>query len=503
MSPPVHNHPPRGDGGSPPQLITAGSHHHHHEDTSQAMMISPPNPHNKRLEELGNVNLTSIGNDLRASHYKTLQAQCSRGGTWVPHLNRHGKLLDMTGADWRRLFSAGTGCRDRMAGRIVAAFAHRLPKAVEDAEAAAMWSVYHALLDHSLSAAIEVAIPSVIEVARSFLSKVVMENQGAKFQLGALLGADGGTLDERVRRVEAIQPAQIDDFRRQCPEALLIELNAVIDACVQKCLRKLRIFVGRKRRWYIPAAKDMGEEGFLAVVLWRVLLIGIFQRRDFGGSLASAVHEMRMAGLLLVWHVGGTSDMQRTERGILTDAYLRFPDVCATEVECRCAIRGIRGCTSNDSPLHRDHRASAHMMSICGLFLTMTCRKSNSNPVKMGVATLRRPRTIVHYFGPNVQRMHRGGAVAVDDEVRQQQQDRSATMMKIHYKTLQKHCTSGGTHHGPLVTLTAAYTTFTAAEWRACHASGPGCVAAMTANICAMMDRHAPSATTSSSSSSS
>ena len=150
MSPPVHNHPPRGDGGSPPQLITAGSHHHHHEDTSQAMMISPPNPHNKRLEELGNVNLTSIGNDLRASHYKTLQAQCSRGGTWVPHLNRHGKLLDMTGADWRRLFSAGTGCRDRMAGRIVAAFAQRLPKAIEDAEAAAMWVAYQALLDHSL-----------------------------------------------------------------------------------------------------------------------------------------------------------------------------------------------------------------------------------------------------------------------------------------------------------------------------------------------------------------
>jgi hypothetical protein len=413
----------------------------------------------------------------------------------------HGKLLGMTSADWKGLFSAGTGCRDRMARGIVAAFALRLSQAIEDAEAAAMWAVYTALVADSLSAAIEDAQEVVTEVATSLLNEVVMENRGSKFVLGNLLGADGSTLNERVRRLDAIQIAEVEEYKRQCPEALLIQLNAVIDMCVQKCLRMLRTFFGRSGRcWDIPAAKDEGEEGFLTGVLWRVALIGIFQRRDFGGSLASAVDEMRMAGLLLVWHVGGTSYMQDAERGALTDEYLLFSDVCATEDECQCPVRKIGGCTSYDSPLISDHRASAHMMSICGLFLTMTCRKSNSNPVKIGVATLRRPRTIVHYFGQDVQRVYRG--VVADGPspllFRQQQQNPSIhdaiESMSVHWRTLQTHCKRGGTHHGPLVTLTAAYTTFTTEEWKACHASGIGCVAAMKANICEMIGRHAASA---------
>eukprot|EP00658_Telonema_sp_P-2_P081714 TRINITY_DN8456_c0_g1_i6.p1 TRINITY_DN8456_c0_g1~~TRINITY_DN8456_c0_g1_i6.p1 ORF type:complete len:409 (-),score=27.72 TRINITY_DN8456_c0_g1_i6:167-1393(-) len=59
---------------------------------------------------------------LQFSHYKTLQAICSRGGEWDAELAKYGRVLGITASQWKACFTSGRGCRDSMANKITTMF---------------------------------------------------------------------------------------------------------------------------------------------------------------------------------------------------------------------------------------------------------------------------------------------------------------------------------------------------------------------------------------------
>lgn len=59
---------------------------------------------------------------LYSCHYKTLQQLCTTGGSWDDFFKEMSQILGITADQWDDCYSAGVGCREKMAANIIEMF---------------------------------------------------------------------------------------------------------------------------------------------------------------------------------------------------------------------------------------------------------------------------------------------------------------------------------------------------------------------------------------------
>jgi hypothetical protein len=274
--------------------------------------------------------------------------------------------------------------------------AHTLAMSLEDADAAAMWVAYYALEAHTLAMSLEAhTLAMSLEIAAAEALLDVTRGVDRTYKGGVRIVGDDVALlrgaDKRVRNVKADRPAS---HRRA--------LQRIVNQCAACLVRELqqhRKFDNPDTPWCIPAAKNIhrgNERAFVASVVWRILVVGLDQLRHHG--LNAAVEVMTRIRYLPAWHVAGTKRCQRTERGALNKAVKpHLESVCCATVKY-CPKNETPGCTEGFPS--SACRTAAHMMSAAGLFLVITCKRSNNNEERINVAILDNPNCVTHYFGP-------------------------------------------------------------------------------------------------------